>query len=428
MKFLLDYVFKVSSINPTPAASTAFLKQLCVVVKPLTPGVGTGVITACTTQSAIAALTANLEAQQALNAGMSKVYILPMDDLGLSSVLSSATDFYTVVISSDFDGNDEDSYASGNATITSYANLTTAGNDTISVAGVAFTAQTGAATLGTATFQAATSNNATATSLAAQINGHPVVGAKVVAVANAAVVTITSILPGYEGHYALAYTDNGTATIGATVSGATLTGGEEALDVGTFGGVIGRYRQDATAAGVIAAIENHAGFFSNNTTKAKNMIYAFGKLLSNALNWRNQQYISMPLGDGVASLGDAESLFDDKVSFTISDDEYSHRLGLFAAGGKAIVAPYITRNLQIDMQSTALSYIASNQPQYTKKAATQLENALQDVIQLYIQREWITDGSVSILLEQDNFVASGYINISEPTALWRVFSEMQQTL
>ena len=136
----------------------------------------------------------------------------------------------------------------------------------------------------------------------------------------------------------------------------------------------------------------------------------------------------MPLTDGVASLGDAETLFDDKVSFTITDDEYSHRLGLFAAGGKAIVAPYITRNLQIDMQSTALSYIASNQPQYTKKAATQLENALQDVIELYIQREWITSGTVSILLEEDNFVASGYINISEPSALWRVFSEMQQTL
>lgn len=428
MKFLLDYVFKVTSINPTPAASTAFLKQLCVVVKPLTPGVGVGVITACTTQSAIAALTGNLEAQQALNAGMSKVYILPMDDLGLSSVLETATDFYTVVISSDFDGNDEDSYASGTATITSYANLIDTGFDTISVAGVAFVAQAGAATLGTATFRAATSNDDTATSLAAQINGHAVVGAKVVAVANAAVVTITSILPGYEGHYAIAYADNGTATIGATVSGATLTGGEEALDVGTFGGVIGRYRQDATAAGVIAAIENHAGFFSNNTTKAKNMIYAFGKLLSNALNWRNQQYISMPLTDGVASLGDAETLFDDKVSFTITDDEYSHRLGLFAAGGKAIVAPYITRNLQIDMQSTALSYIASNQPQYTKKAATQLENALQDVIELYIQREWITSGTVSILLEEDNFVASGYINISEPSALWRVFSEMQQTL
>ena len=64
-------------------------------------------------------------------------------------------------------------------------------------------------------------------------------------------------------------------------------------------------------------------------------------MLSNALAWRNQQYISMPLADDVATLGDAESYFDDKISFVISDTQYSNRLGLFVAGGKAIVAPYV---------------------------------------------------------------------------------------
>jgi hypothetical protein len=158
------------------------------------------------------------------------------------------------------------------------------------------------------------------------------------------------------------------------------------------------------------------------------MMYAFGKLLSNSLDWKNQQYVSMPVGGEVTVKGDAESLFDDKVSFVASDDEYGHKLSLFAVGGKAIVAPYITRNLEVDMQSATLAFISGNQPQYTKKAAAQLESDLNDVIKLYISRGWIETGVVTVELEEENFVASGYINISEPSALWRVYANMEQTL
>ncbi len=158
------------------------------------------------------------------------------------------------------------------------------------------------------------------------------------------------------------------------------------------------------------------------------MFYAFGALLSNALNWRNQQYITMPVADDVDTLGDANALFDDKISFVISDDEFGDRLGLFAQGHRAIVEPYIKRNLELDFQSAALSYISGNQPAYTKTQAALLEDELKKVIQLYIDREWIEAGTVSIILDQGNFVASGEINISEPKALWRVFAEMRQTL
>jgi len=158
------------------------------------------------------------------------------------------------------------------------------------------------------------------------------------------------------------------------------------------------------------------------------MYYGFGKLLSNQLNWRNQQYITMPYGDNVDTLGEANNLFDDKISFVMKDDQYGFRLGLFAAGGKAITAPYIIKNLQIDMQSAALTYISGNQPAYSVKEAALLESYLSKVIDSYIERKWITAGQIEIKLEQDNFVASGYINVSEPNALWRVFAEMQQTL
>jgi hypothetical protein len=428
MNILLDYAFPVTAVSPISAASTGFLKKVCVVVKPKSM-VTTGTIAACTTNAAIAALTDNIEAQQLLSAGMASVFILPMDDLNLADALEGhESEFYTVLISSDFDDENEDNEASGTVTITSYANLVDGTDDDITINGVSFVAQEGAATLGQATFQAATSNNDTATSLAAQINAHADLD-EVVAVANGAVVTITAVDPGAAGNaITIDYDDNGTSTIGATVSGATLTGGTAILNLGEFSGVTGLYADTAEAAAAYAAVEKRAGFFANSTNKAKNMMYAFGKLLSNALSWRNQQYITMPLNDGVDTLGEAEALFDDKVSFVISDSEFGIKLGLFACGGKAIVAPYIQKNMEIDIQSAALTWISGNQPSYSLTSATLLENHLKKVVQGYIDRGLITDGTISILLEQSNFVASGYINIAEPKALWRVFAEMSQTL
>jgi hypothetical protein len=102
MNILLDYFFPISSISPTPAASTAFLKQVCIVVSPDTE-VPTGVITQCTTMAQVAALTENVEAQQLFNAGMSRVFVLPMDDLDLADALEGhESDLFTILISSDF--------------------------------------------------------------------------------------------------------------------------------------------------------------------------------------------------------------------------------------------------------------------------------------------------------------------------------------
>lgn len=125
--------------------------------------------------------------------------------------------------------------ARGVITITSYANLVSGTDDSITVGATTFTAQTGSVTPGQTTFQAATSNDATATSLAAQINAHATAGALVKATAVAAVVTVTAILNTTAADtIALAYTDNDT-NIGATVSGATLTDSDDTPDYVTLG-------------------------------------------------------------------------------------------------------------------------------------------------------------------------------------------------
>lgn len=126
--------------------------------------------------------------------------------------------------------------ARGIVTITSYANLVAVTPDTITVGATVFTAQSGAVTPGDATFRAATGNTETAASLAAQINAHATAGALVKATSALGVVTLTAILnTSAADTIALAYADLGTATVGATVSGATLTDSDDTPDFITVG-------------------------------------------------------------------------------------------------------------------------------------------------------------------------------------------------
>jgi len=432
MNILLDYFFKVTAILGAQAASTAFLKQVLVVVKPK-GGATEDTVTLCTNMTQVAALTDNTEAQQLFNAGMSRVYVIAVDDLDLADHIEGNQSFFTILISSDFsDAEIELAAAEGTITITSYANLVSGTDDVITIAGTAFTAQAGAATLGTATFQAATDNDTTAESLAAQINAHPVVSLLVVAEAAGAVVTLTAVEEGLAGNaITTTYTDNDT-NVGATVQQATLAGGA-GLDVGTFKGVVGIYSNDKTKAKAYGTASKRHGFYDTTSNKAKNMFFAFGKMLSNSSDWKNQQYIEMPFASDVDDLGEADALFDDKVSFVLEDTQYGTVLGLFVAGGKSITAPYIARNLEIDMQSRAFTYVTANQPAYTPTQATLLEDECKKVISNtgagprgYIQRGWLLSGDVEITLEQSNFVANAQINIADAGALWRVAATMIQ--
>lgn len=439
-KILLDYFFKIVAINPTPAASTAFLKQCCVVVTAKGGYMGAaGTPILCTTNAQIEAVTDNDDAKQVLAGGLSRVYVMPVADLDLADFLAAEpalNKFFTILISSDFDKDDVTAtQASGNITITSYANLVSGTDDSVAVAGVSFTAQTGAATLGAGTFQAATSNDATAASLAAQINAHATTSALVLATVLTNVVTITAIVAGSDGNaIALGYTDNDT-NVGATKSGTLLTGGDGLL-VGDFDGVIGVAEDDLDFLEDQAAIENRCAFFVDTANGAQNMCYAFGALLANPTDWKNQQYITVPFDDEVEVLGNAEALADAKISFAIDDDEFGIRLAMFACGGKAIVAPYIIRNLEIDIQSQGLQYVSANQPAYTLTQAALLEDELQKVIDGdglengnpgYVGRGWLTSGSVAVTLEADDFVATGRISVPTPRALWRINGTITQS-
>lgn len=125
----------------------------------------------------------------------------------------------------------EDDHARGVVEITSYANLVSGTDDSITVGATQFVAQAGAATPGSGTFQAATSNEATAQSLADQINAHATAGALVEATVDGVEVLIRAKARGTGGNsIVLEYTDNDT-NVGATVTGSgTLEGGVTADD------------------------------------------------------------------------------------------------------------------------------------------------------------------------------------------------------
>lgn len=137
--------------------------------------------------------------------------------------------------------------ARGEITITSYANLVSGTDDSVTVGATVFTAQAGAVTPGDATFQAATSNAATALSLKNQINAHATAGALVMASidpGDSANVIITAKSNSTSGDtIALAYTDNDT-NVGATVSGATLTDSDDSPDYVSIGAPV--YFSDTT--------------------------------------------------------------------------------------------------------------------------------------------------------------------------------------
>lgn len=413
-KILLDYVFPITVVETIPSANTAWLKQACLVVKPNAGGSAElGNVIACTSSAAVAALTDNLDAVQLFAGGMSKVYVLPSLDLEISDAMDEASgDFFTVLVSSDFHSTSDvngikPTLHVGNLTFT--AAVPGDEGELVQVAflaGSALSVNVASSTVINVTLAGSTS---TATQISAAV------------AASAAAMELLASAPAI---------DSGQGSTTQVIhSAAPLAGGVNALDLGTFTGVTGLTNADESFLETQAAISNRCAFYGLVVNKAKNMCYAFGKFLS-AASWADQQYLAEPADDLVSLLGDALTFFNAGISFVITDDDFGTRLGLFAAGKKAIRAPYVVKNLSIDMQSAALSWIGANQPSYTKVEATLLETRLQvDVIDAqYVNTKQIESGSVQVsVVPGSNFTAKGQINISEPKALWRVESTLTQS-
>ena len=407
---LLQYAFPVSAVTPTPAADVSMLRNVLLVVKPKEAVPAT--IVEVTTSAGLTALTTNVDGVQLLAGGLTSISVLPTADLDIAAQINAALgDFYTIIVSSDFadeevgDGTVSGAYATkkieditytavekgvdGNSITITYVDDGTAGAETVGVITSAITVHMEAGV-------------SIATQVLAAIAGDEDASALVGGVI-----------------------DSGdTGDVQAAIGAQTLTGGIDAdgADFGLFDGVIAHASDDATWLATFATDSKKIGFFTKTANGGKNMCFAFGKLLSGA-SWKNQQYIEMPFSDDVLTVGDADNLFDDNISFVLTSAQYGDRLAFFG-NARAIVAPYVLKEIEILTQSAAVTYISANQPNYSIKEAILLEGALNKVVIPYITADIITSGNVTITLVAENFVANGAIVLAEPKALWRVVASL----
>lgn len=407
---LLQYAFPVSAVTPTPAADISMLRKVLLVVKPK-QGVPATIATV-TSSSGLSALTSNTDGVQLLAGGLTSIYVLPTADLDIATQINAAiSNFYTVIISSDFaaeevgDGTTSGAYATkkiqditwtakakgvdGNDIRLIYADTGTAGAETATLAGDTITVSM-------------EDGVSTATQILAAVvadsDSNDLIGG---------VIDVGDELD-----------------VQAAVTSQAFTGGIDidGADFGLFDGVIAHASDDASWLAAFATGSKNIGFFTKTANGGKNLCFAFGKILS-AVGWKNQQYVEMPVSDDVLTVGQADNLFDEGISFVLTSAEYGDRLAFFG-NSRAVVAPYVLKEIEILTQSAAVTYISANQPNYSIKESILLEGALNKVIAPYISNGTIESGDVTITLVEANFVATGEIVLAEPKALWRVVASL----
>ena len=155
-----------------------------------------------------------------------------------------------------------------------------------------------------------------------------------------------------------------------------------------------------------------------------NLYYALGNLLSlDTLD--NRQYIELPVTDNVVELGDAEDLFNKRISLSTSDIDYGHRLSGFFVGGQPIIAPYVDKLLQLDLQAAGVTATNLYKPNMTASAVAKVRDYLyQKVIIKYINPDIIPNITLSLEVNDEGWVAKGKIALSEIKALWRYSIEI----
>lgn len=150
-----------------------------------------------------------------------------------------------------------------------------------------------------------------------------------------------------------------------------------------------------------------------------NMYYAFGSLLSRDI-LDNRQYIEMPVSDNIIALGLAEKLFDERISFVTTDTDYGPRLSLFCISGEPVIAPYVEKMLQLDIQAAAISATNLYKPNMTASAISKIKDYIeQKVISKYVNPETIPAITFYLKMNEEGWIAKGAITMSSIKALWR---------
>jgi hypothetical protein len=180
----------------------------------------------------------------------------------------------------------------------------------------------------------------------------------------------------------------------------------------------------------LASTPNRSVFYDADYS-TESAHFAFGALLSDTY-WRDQQYIEAG-GDWFAceALGEAESLFEARVSFWLADDEYGLRLAFFGVGGEGITYPYIKEEIRRVVQSNGLGYLSLNKSKNTASERMRLESTLQSVIDEYaLSPYYYLDGGanndINLFKSNERYTVTGQMQTTVAEPLWRVKIEAIQ--
>lgn len=190
-----------------------------------------------------------------------------------------------------------------------------------------------------------------------------------------------------------------------------------------FDGVISAEFETQADAKTFAA--SHCAGLSTQETKGEGVCYALGSLLS-ANGWSDQQYIKYGGSSSietVSSIGAAESLFDDRITFWINDEKEGVHLSFFGNGGEAITQRYIAEDLKISLQSQALSYISRNQPMNTLLMRVAVQNELNAVIGDYEDLQYLDpekDNTITVTKSLDKFFVNAALTVNYSEPVWRM--------
>lgn len=163
-----------------------------------------------------------------------------------------------------------------------------------------------------------------------------------------------------------------------------------------------------------------------STYNYDNLYYALGSLLSlDTLD--NRQYIELPVSDNIIDLADADNLFNDRISLSTSDVDYGNRLSGFFVGGQPIIAPYVDKLLQLDLQAAAVTVTNLYKPNMTVSALAKVKDYLyQKVILKYINPDIIPNITLTLEANDEGWTAKGKITLSSIKALWRYLIEIRK--
>lgn len=180
-----------------------------------------------------------------------------------------------------------------------------------------------------------------------------------------------------------------------------------------------------------AKTANVCAFFENGTTKnAYKMFFAFGTFLAATL-WRNQQYIPSTSESGaVKTVGDAETLYNDRVSFFLTGDSSGTRLGFFCVGGLSITTPYVSKELELSMQFQMTNYLTVNQPFNVELSRASLARIGNKQVKVYLDAGLLDPdetNTISITKSVEVFEVNGALTTAPAIALWRVKISAYQT-